>query len=103
MNLDNVTLTKPEANLVSSLVTKYGVIFPDSTEKTIRNNPCTGLPVSVTPNVASLLDVVFHAYRTYTLHGEMTYDGVKLPISIYDRVRYLIMKLDRQAYYDLVD
>ena len=97
----NDILTKPEQNLINKLATTYGLV--PSIENTVAVNPYTGVRVNTTPRVASLVHFVQQAYRTYELNGTMSYRSKPVSISFYDRVRYLVLKLDKTAYAEVLD
>lgn len=99
---NQVTLTKAESNLLAKL---NGIVSSASyTQNQVRSNPFTGVQREVSGQVAYLIDFTLAAYRSYSMEkGSMILNGKKIPLSIYDRTRYLIMKLDNEAYFDLID
>jgi hypothetical protein len=110
MNLNDSTeingksLTKPEQNLLNTLVEKYGwQVF--SMVHEVATNPLTGVSCVVDAKVGSLIDFVQKAYMNYERAGDgtMTINRIKVNISFYDRVRYLVLKLDPKAYSSIID
>lgn len=101
--LNGVKLTNPEKNLLVTLVDKYNVVLPDTIESVQVVNKLSGTVALASPIVAALINAVQDAYATYSFCGPMTLNGVKMPVSFYDRVRYLVMKLDNSAYYATLD
>ena len=99
--MNNTTLTKPETNLVNKLTNEYGLVVNDSL--TIAVNPLSGASVQTTPLVAALIRFTQVAYRSYEVFGKMTFRHKPVSIQTYDRVRYLVLKLDRNAYSEVVD
>lgn len=105
--LNGVELKQSEVNLLSKLEEKYGVTLGTvgaNGPVTLRNR-FTGVGVETTRLVAMLYMFTIHAISNYERRGDgkMFYNGVPVAIDTYDRVRYLILKLDKKAYYDLVD
>lgn len=98
-------LTKPETNLLNKLAEKYGVNPSGFQDEVELFNRFTGVSVKTTPLVAMLYNFTIDAISSYEMRGDgkMFYNNVPVAIDTYDRVRYLILKLDRKAYYDLVD
>lgn len=99
-------LTKPEANLIAKLHDKYGVVVDLNDTGTVDvRNRLTGVTVTTSKLVATLYEFVICSITSYELRGDgkMFFDGVPVAIGTYDRVRHLILKLDRRAYSDLVD
>lgn len=103
--LNGVELTKPEANLLVKLEQHYGARLSDLPGPIALRNRFTGVGVETTRLVAMLYLFTIEAISNYERRGDgkMFVRNVRVPIGIYDRVRYLILKLDRNAYYDLVD
>lgn len=99
-------LTKPELNLVAKLQDKYGVVIDLNGQGNVTlANRFTGVRVEASKLVAALYNFTVEAISSYEIRGDgkMTFNGVPVAIGTYDRVRHLILKLDRKAYYDLVD
>ena len=99
MNTNN--LTKPEQNLLNKLTNEYGLVVNDSLTR--ATNVLSGVQVETTPLVAALVRFVQVAYTGYGLYGKMTFKNKPVSISTYDRVRYLVLKLDRNAYSSVID
>jgi hypothetical protein len=53
--------------------------------------------------VAALVEFIHTTYASYNFLKPMTYNRKKVPVALFDRVRYLVLKLDRRAYSELVD
>lgn len=95
-----VKLTKPEMNLISLLSLSYGVkVNQSETGMTVLSNRFTGENATVTNLVAALVEFI---YACETV-GPVTYHGKKVPVSVYDRTRYLVLKLHPEAYRTLID
>ncbi len=100
------TLTQPEKNLIAKLES-FGVkaeidengVFTHS----FRQNPFGGSPVCLSPGAAALYDFCIESYRAYERNFSFAYRGHKFPVSIYDRTRYLFLKLWPDAYQKLLD
>lgn len=102
----NTVLTKPELNLVAKLQSKYGIVVDLNDNTTVElHNRFTGFAVQTTKFVAALYHFTISSIMSYEMSNgnKMTYNGVPVAIGTYDRVRYLILKLDRKAYSELVD
>ena len=114
MNLTNIpnclrvtgkALTQPERNLLSKLQTAYGFDVTE-TNPSVRRNRVTGMVShTLNPLVAALVDFIYVCYDHYEISGTYTmqFNGHNVPISIFDRVKYLVLKLDSAAYSELVD
>jgi hypothetical protein len=93
------TLTIPESNLCAKLEAEYAV-KPTTTEaQSVQNRFGFGSAL-VSPLTAALVAFV---YGCETGFGPVTYRGKKVPIAIFDRTRYLVLKLDGAAYSALLD
>jgi hypothetical protein len=99
--MNNTILTKPETNLVNKLTTEYGLLVNDS--MTTAVNRLNGVQVQTTPLAAALIRFAQVAYVSYELFGKMYFKQKPVSIQTYDRVRYLVMKLDNQAYMEVLD
>lgn len=93
------TLTTPESNLLAKLETEYGVAAI-GTEPRSLSNRFGGGSALVSALTAALVAFV---YDCNTGFGPVTYRGKKVPIAIFDRTRYLVLKLDGAAYSALLD
>lgn len=100
------TLTQPETNLLNKLQDKYGIVINlnDNTKVSLHNR-FTGVSVETTTLVAALYRFTIESITSYEIRGDgkMFFNGKPVAIGVYDRVRHLILKLDRKAYADLVD
>lgn len=104
--LNGVELKKSEINLLTKLEEKYGAsldVFAQGPVTLV--NRFTGVKVQTTRLVAMLYKFTIEAISSYEMSpdGKMFFRGKPVAIDTYDRVRYLILKLDKTAYYDLVD
>jgi hypothetical protein len=99
--MNNITLSKPETNLVSKLTADYGLVVNDSVTTAV--NRLNGVQVQTTPLVAALIRFAQIAYLSYELYGKMSFKQKPVSIQTYDRVRYLVLKLDRNAYAEVLD
>lgn len=99
------TLTQPEKNLLAKLE-GFGVEIPPVLHVDFaplyRRNPFGG-GSEVTPAAAALYDFCMEGYKNYSYGFGFSYKGHKFPVSIYDRTRYLFLKLWPDAYSDLLD
>ena len=98
---NNTNLTKPETNLLNKLTVEYGLVVNDSL--TVAVNPLSGARVETTPLVAALIRFAQAAYISYEVFGNMTFKSKPVTIQTYDRVRYLVLKLDSNAYSEVLD
>lgn len=103
--INGKTLTKPETNLLNTLVEKYGWQVFSATHGVVVNYLSGAKKCIVDPKVGALIDFAQKAYLNYERSPDfsMVINGVKVPISFYDRVRYLVLKLDNKAYYAILD
>ena len=94
-------LTKPESNLIAKIEAMGWRINP---MPTATINRFTGLTRTLDPFVSALTEFVLISYDNYMrTQGQFSFNGVKFPVSTFDRVKYLVLKLDSQAYYDFID
>ena len=63
----------------------------------IAQNPFSGVRVELNPLEATVYNFCMNWYRRYS-NGDMS-----LPIQTYDDMKYLLLELNTQAYYDLID
>ena len=99
--INGKSLTQPEKNLLAK-VDALGVTVSDI--ETSARNPVTGVTLeNLHPVVARLVRWIYQVYATYDGMGPMTYGNQKVAISTFDRVKYLVLRLDNKAYSDLVD
>lgn len=107
MNLTSVTsvngiaLTQPEKNLLTKLATKHGLVAAGSPRKVA--NRFTGVTVTVDGVVAALIGFVYAASESAEMFGRMIYGNSSVAVQDFDRARYLVMKLDSSAYYEVLD
>jgi hypothetical protein len=98
-------LTTPERNLLAKLETEYGValdpLAPSADKTTVQNRFGFG-SVECSQLVAALVAFVY-ACNSGGPFDPLTYRGKKVPVSIFDRTRYLVLKLDFNAYNTLLD
>lgn len=98
------TLTQPERNLIAKLES-FGVSLPlpnSDGSPFHRSNPFGG-GCDVTQTAAAIYDFVMESYRNYSRDYSFSFRGHKFPISIYDRTRYLFLKLWPDEYSALLD
>ena len=95
-----LTLKKSESNLLAKLDKDYGLTVAPNP---VVSNPYTGVVRETTPLIAALINFVITSYKTYDFAGGMNFFGKKVAIATFDRVRYLVMKLDPNVYYDILD
>jgi hypothetical protein len=98
---EHLSLTKPQMNLLAKL-DAMGVNIPDPTNLVLVSNPTSEYTAALNPLVAALINWVYEVYSTYQF-GTMKYGRVKVAIGTFDRVRYLILALDKQAFSDFID
>lgn len=108
MNLAEVTsingkpLTKPEMNLLKKLATKHGVTGYIG-ERVVANR-FTGVTAVVDGITAELINFVYTASESAEMFGNgMMFGGKPVAVSDFDRVRYLVMRINSKAYYDILD
>jgi len=89
-------LTKGEENLIEKFKLRdYGdPLSPEKTE--LRYNPVSGVSCSLNPFCANLYDQVSAQYAKYE-RGDYSV------VHWYDRLKYLLLKFDVDAYMELVD
>jgi hypothetical protein len=99
--INGKTLTQPEKNLLAKLDAMGVVVLVTGTSAT---NQCTGVTMeNLHPVVACLVRWIYQVYATYSESGRMNFRGTPVAISIFDRVKYLVLRLDNKAYSELVD
>jgi hypothetical protein len=97
-----VKLSKPNLNLLFKL-DNMGVEVGNPSEPRRIENPTSGYVGVLNPLVATLVEWVYRVYSTYDRGGAMNYRGTKVAIGTFDRVLYLILTLDKQAFADFID
>jgi hypothetical protein len=102
-----VKLTKPEINLLAKLEADYGLsisydILASAAVigKTMVINRFSGAAAHTNILFKVLSDFIYDIDNQ--LLG-MTYKGKKVPVSIFDRTRYFCLKIDKAAYYAILD
>lgn len=101
----NVKLTKPQANLLAKL-DSYGVVVSDHVPDTLPTvNPVTGYQAELPALVSCLVRLTYKLIQSYEASPtyQMTFNGHKVAIGTYDRVKGLILALDSKAYMNFID
>lgn len=96
-----MNLSTPEKNLIAKLQDNYGLVVSEN--ETTVTNLCTGQSFNSTPLVAALVNFLNVSYRNYNLFGKMYFNNKPVAIGTYDRTKYLILKLDSDTYYNVID
>lgn len=99
--MNTITLSKPESNLLSKLTDDYGLVVSDS--NTTAVNMFTGQEFTASPLAAALVNFLNVAYRNYNLFGKMYFNSKPVAIGTYDRVKYLLLKVDKETYFNTID
>lgn len=101
MTTTEISLSKPETNLLNKLTADYGLNLTDDLNVT---NACSGQEFTAnSPLSAALVNFLLVSYRNYTLFGKMYFNSKPVAIATYDRVKYLLLKVDRETYYNVID
>ena len=95
-------LTKPQMNLLAKL-DAMGVDLVPSGYPAIVTNHSSGFSGPLNPFIGALVEWVYEVYSTYDRAGAMNYNGTKVTVQTFDRTRYLILALDKQAFSDFID
>ncbi len=102
------TLRKPDLNLLAKL-DAMNVEISDPLPRVVTNHG-SGFSGPLHPLIAVLVEWVYEThstydetYSTYGWSGGMSYNGVKVSIGTFDRIRYLILALDKDAFSDFID
>lgn len=66
-------------------------------EPEIAQNPFTGIKVQLTAIEATIYNFCLNWYERYS------YGRMDVPIQTYDDMKYFLLELNSQAYYDLLD
>jgi len=98
---NGISLTQPESNLLNQLSEKYGLLA--SANETIARNSFTGDEFTTNPLSAALVKFLNVAYRNYNLFNKMYFGSTPVTINTYDRVKYLLLKLDKETYFNTID
>jgi hypothetical protein len=101
-------LTKSELELID----KLGLSGIENTTTVIQYNRFSGAPIEVSQLVSRLVDAALELYRGYE-NRKITFIQYKYPelkvksigglIQKFDRIKYLVCKLDSNAYSELLD
>ncbi len=101
----NVKLTKPQANLLAKL-DELGIVVDDNTPDMLTAlNPITGYRADHSALVTYLIRLTYKLIQSYENSPTytMTFNGKKVSIQTYDRVKMLILALDPAAYRNFID
>jgi len=98
---NGIVLTKPESNLLEQLSEKYGLLASEN--QVVARNSFTGTEFSANPLSAALVNFLNVAYRNYALFSKMYFNNTPVSINTYDRVKYLLLKLDKETYFNTID
>jgi hypothetical protein len=94
-------LTQPQKNLLGKL-DAMGVEMSSIGSPRVVTNNNSGYVGLLHPFIAALVEWVYEVYSTYHF-GPMHYRRTSVSIQTFDRVRYLILALDNQAFRDFID
>jgi hypothetical protein len=99
----NIKLSNADVNLLNKIADAYSVKAHE--DVSYGRNPMTGATMDVNPTVAALVEFIHTAYANYARSTSytMTYNTKRVPINLFDRIKYLVLKLDRRAYGELID
>jgi hypothetical protein len=99
----NVKISDADIRLVEKIANTYGVEAYADVDYGV--NPISGVTLNVNPTVAALVEFIHTAYFNYSRSANyrMTYNNKLVAIGVFDRVKYLVLKLDRNAYSNLID
>lgn len=98
---NGISLTQPETNLSNQLSEKYGLLVSEIETTTINQFTKQEFPAS--PLSAALVRFLNTAYRNYVLYGKMSFASTPVTVSTYDRTKYLLLKLDKETYFNTID
>lgn len=101
----NVTLTKPQANLLVKL-DSYGVVVSDQVPDVIpTTNPISGHSEELPALVSCLVRLVYKLTLSYEMSPTytMTFNGHKVAIGTFDRIKMLVLSLNSKAYSNFID
>ena len=98
---NGVALTKPETNLSNQLSEKYGLLVSEI--ETTATNQFTKQEFPASPISAALVRFLNVAYRNYILYGKMSFASTPVSIDTYDRTKHLLLKLDKETYFNTID
>jgi len=97
--LNGKKLTQPQKNLLAK-VEAMGVCPSDEPYEVL--NPISGYSKVLDPVLGHLVHWVY----SVTLNAErgfFGFNGTKVTIQTFDRVRYFILAMDSEVYYDFID
>lgn len=99
--INGKALRKPDLNLIAKL-DEMGV---ELANVNIAVNPVTGYVAHTDLFIATLVNWTFMVYATYdpVAMTPMTFRGKKVNLQTWDRVRHLILSLDKEVYYNFID
>ena len=72
-------------------------LYPEDGVKHLRQNPFSGVEVYLLPFEASVYDFCLNWYASYTRGANI------LPVQTYDDMKYLLLEMNPDAYYALLD
>ena len=96
-----IALTQPETNLLEHLYEKYDLLVSEI--ETTAVNQFTKQEFPASPISAALVRFLNVAYRNYILYGKMSFASTPVSIDTYDRTKYLLLKLDKETYFNTID
>lgn len=94
-------LTQPQLNLVAK-IDSMGVEMNWGMPVVVKN-PITGFSATLDPFIAILVRLTQYLSYNYSGMGPMNYEGHKVPIQTYDRIKYLVLALDNEAFSNFID
>ena len=86
-------------DLVKAQNASYWKLFPDK-EGVRFTNPFTGVQVDLFGFEASICNFVLRWYKAFEKGGV---EFAQCPIQVYETMKYLLLDLNTEAYYDLID
>ena len=98
---NGISLTQPETNLLEHLSEKYDLLVSEI--ETTAVNQFTKQEFPASPFAAALVRFLNVAYRNYVLYGKMSFASTPVTVSTYDRTKYLLLKLDKETYFNTID
>lgn len=98
---NGISLTTPETNLSNQLSEKYGLLVSEI--ETTAVNQFTKQEFPASPISAALVRFLNVAYRNYILYGKMSFASTPVTIDTYDRTKYLLLKIDKETYFNTID
>ena len=99
---NGVKLSKPQLNLVSQLDgMNVAHAFYGISEYT--QNPISGYRAKLNPFTQLLVLWVYEVAHSQGFMGPMSFRGHKVSVQMFDRVRYLILAIDAEAFSNFID